>query len=104
MRVVARLALACLVVGVLSAASCVNQKFVGGVDRLYVKDIHPNYVKLLEERGKFTKQFFVAKLGQEQGEKLWNELQMAEYDADTIRIRKQAADELKGLVEEAKED
>jgi hypothetical protein len=96
-----RIVFACVAVGVLSAASCVNQKFVGGVHSGYNQKIYPAYIQLLEERGKFTKKFFTDKLGQEQGEKLWKELQIAEFDSDTIRIRKNQADELKGLVEEA---
>lgn len=70
-----RLIFACLFAAVLCACSGVDGAFVKSVDRLY-EPIYEDYKKLLKEK--------------------------SGYDQDTIRIRLQAAEELKNLIEEAK--
>jgi hypothetical protein len=77
MRNVMRVVLGMLAVSILSASSCINQRFVDGVDKGY-GPIYKDYVDLLEKK--------------------------SGYDTDTIRIRKQAADELKALIDEAKKE
>lgn len=94
-----RMVLLVLVASVLPASSCINQKYAAGVRDRYVV-IKAQYVKVLDERGRLTRAFFVEKLGAEKGAELWAALAQAEYGSDEIKIFKRDADALQALIEE----
>ena len=76
MRTLTHMMFACVAVALLSAANCTpNADFVNGTDRMY-GPVYKDYVELLDKK--------------------------SGYDADTKRQRKQTADELKGLIDDAK--